>query len=73
MLSTEATITICNGDASTIYKVLAILPDKKKSSRLYKLEATELDSSKPPYVITAWIPNVVVRSGVNEVRSSTSV
>ena len=73
MLNKGATITVCNGGSSTTYKVLDALPDKKKSSRLYKLEATELGSNKPPYVTTAWIPNVIARSGVNEVCSSTGI
>jgi len=73
MLSTGATITVSNGNASTIYKVLDVLPDKKKTSRLYKLEATELDSDKPPYKLVAWLPNAIVRSDADEVRSSTSI
>ena len=73
MLGKGDTITVCHGDQTTIYEVVRPLPDKKKTSRLYKLEVTEVDSTKPPYTTVAWLPNSLVRSDKHEVHSDSNM
>jgi hypothetical protein len=73
VLKVGSTITVSDDNSSTIYKVLAVTSEKKKKSRLYRLEATEVDSDKPPYELLAWLPNAIVRSDNNEVHTNSNM